>query len=290
VIRTPAAVVPLLALLASAACATPIGGSSAGAADSAEIRDQLFKLQKDSARVLGALERLESESGEDGAQAVCAEAASRLDEMRQRLGALEEQSLATQQRLDQAIAELREIRRAGYLNAYAQQRPGAGQPNAWESPEPVEELPDEGSPGSGPETGPPVATAPGGAQPEDLFNAAYADYSRGKYELALAGFDAARKADPQGKLADDSLYWLGETLYAMGRHIDAARTFEQVLVEYPSSERGIAARLKKGLALFEARRTTEGVSELQYVIDTWPDSDEARIAREYFRRKGIVEN
>ncbi|MDQ7006882.1 MAG: tetratricopeptide repeat protein [Acidobacteriota bacterium] len=274
----------LLLALALGACVPPVPGG-ATTADAGEIRDQLFKLQKDSARILGEIEQLKQPAGQGEERPLCAEAVTRIGELQHRLQVIEEQLLATQKRLDETLAEVRLLRRTpppSWLPPSADgARPGAEAPAA--------------PPGAATEPRAETATpAPeestAAIAPEDLFHGAYADYSRGRYELALAGFEGALRADPAGPLADDCQYWIGECLVALHRYPDAVKAFEHLITAYPESDKLARAWLKKGIAQFEARRRVEGVETLETVIATWPDSDEARIAREYFRRKGILDD
>jgi len=277
-----ASLLAALVAVSTAACATGGMGRALTGSDTSDIQDQLFKLQKDSARILTTIDAMREGGADEGVLATCAEAVTRMEEVERRMVALEEQTLATQRRLDETLSELRAIRRGGggWNAGYGGTGNAGATAGAWPEKPRTQE-------GSRPATPRPGAVSAGLA-PEDLFNAAYADYSRGKYELALAGFEAARNADPTGPLATDAQHWVGETLFAMGRHLEAASAFDKVIAGDGTGRKVTSAHLKKGLALLEARRTTEGVMELQHVIDTWPDSDEARIAAEYFKRKGIV--
>lgn len=266
------AALTLVVMLGAQACATTGAGTGMSTRESSDIKDQLFKLQKDSARMLKKIEDLER-GDEGGSHAACAEAAARVQNVESQVIVLEEQILATQHRMDEALGELRTLRSL--------------QGGAVWTTEPVNE--EQQWPSAENERPPSRSPAPRleGA-PEDLFNSAYADYSRGNYELALAGFEATHRSDPSGPLADDAQYWVGESLYALGRYVQSAEAFERVIQAYPGGDKLRASHLKKGLALFEARRANEGVTTLRYVIESWPSSDEARIAREYFRRKGIA--
>jgi tol-pal system protein YbgF len=248
-----AAVVALA--LAATGCAT-LSGAGQPPSSEPDVADQLFKLQKDTAAILDRTAALEQKlSG--GQNTACAEAAARSENIERQVRVLEEQFLATQQRLDAIASELRN-----------QRHTGAAPPRADE-----------------PGKAPPAAAA---GSPEDLFNGAYADYSRGNYDLALSGFESTLRADPQGPLADDAQYWIGETLYAKSQYADAAAAFDKVIAGWPNGDKLAVAHLKRGLSLYEARRTAEGVAELQRVIQTWPGSDEARLARDFLKRKGAM--
>ncbi|MCE5248556.1 tetratricopeptide repeat protein, partial [bacterium] len=133
----------------------------------------------------------------------------------------------------------------------------------------------------------PTDEAASGESAEEAFNGAYADYSRGHFDLALAGFRRAKAIDPDGPLADDSQYWLGETLYAQKKHLEAAKAFSDLVDQFPKSDKVLMARLKRGMALCEGKKTEEGVAELRKLIKSAPSTDEARLAREYIKRKKL---
>ncbi|RMF72811.1 MAG: outer membrane protein assembly factor BamD [Acidobacteria bacterium] len=284
----PAAAALALLLVPVAGCATTLEAGPAPRS-SADMQSQLFKLQKDTARILALLEESGS-AGAGEAQSACAEVATRLADIEQRMSAIEEQLLATQSRIDDAVTEVRSLRRSV---PYAFARQGSGpEPAA----APAGQLPPAGSSPAGQPAaaGTPADTA-GAApapptSPEELFNAAYADFSRGNYDLALGEFEQALRADPDGPLAATCQFFIGETLMAMNRYQDAVAAFDQLISAWPGSQRVRTARLKRGIALFESHRTVEAVQALQDLINEAPGSDEAKIAEEYLRRKGIEPN
>ena len=53
-----------------------------------------------------------------------------------------------------------------------------------------------------------------------------------------------------------------------------------LLSEYPSSDKLPDARVKKGTALEKLGRRTQALLEYRYVIDRYPNSPAARLARE----------
>lgn len=302
-----------LALLAPLALAFALlpAGAQVREAGEADIQDQLFKLQKDSARLFDKVDALEKALGGSSQQSACAETASRAENLERQMRVLEEQLLATQKRLDDIMTELRTQRRAAAETPAAPAfGTAAPAPSAAPAPAPAPStaLPPATTP---PATVPPATAAPPAAQapapaatapaparpanrpapvehPEDLFNAAYADYSRGNYDLALTGFDAALRADPDGPMAPEAQYWIGESLYAKGSFLEAAAAFGKVLERWPGGEKQAIATLKRGLALYDGKRTAEGVADLQKVLATWPNTDEARLARDFLRRKGAM--
>src|SRR5262249_52508994 len=69
---------------------------------------------------------------------------------------------------------------------------------------------------------------PGNA--EQLFAAAYSDYSRGNFDLAISEFKQYVEIYPTSELADNAQYWIGEILYAQKKLPEAAAAFEKVAV------------------------------------------------------------
>ncbi len=123
--------------------------------------------------------------------------------------------------------------------------------------------------------------------PIEVYQSAYRDYQRGNYDLARQGFDDFVKANPQSDLADNAMYWIGETYFAQKKQRDAISMFDRVINEYPRSDKVPAALLKKGLAYIEMGEKAQGIVQLQYVIHEHPTSREATLARQRLGAMGI---
>jgi tol-pal system protein YbgF len=157
-------------------------------------------------------------------------------------------------------------------------------------PAPVVPSPETGiGPGSEPAPQPPQQPRPSGpaADPQSLYNAAYNDYLRGKYDLALQGFEEYLKNFPGTDLADNATYWIGECYYRQRRYRQAVDQFEGVLSRYPRSDKSASALLKKGYALIELGDRSQGVTQLRQVVRQYPTSDEANLARQRLRELGV---
>jgi tol-pal system protein YbgF len=124
--------------------------------------------------------------------------------------------------------------------------------------------------------------------PEELYRAAYEDYMRGNYQLAADGFAEYRRRWPSTELSDNALYWIGECLDAQDSTEEALAIFNQVLQEFPDSDKAPAAQLKKGLLYLKAGDKGQGVLNLQYVVYEYPGTREADLARERLRSLGMT--
>ena len=117
------------------------------------------------------------------------------------------------------------------------------------------------------------------ANPDALFSQAYADYMKGNYDIAIIEFkDYIAKFSDTDKV-DNAYYWLGLCYYEKEKYRDAIDSFDKIIKDYPDSDVLASAMLKKGLALFEMGAAGMGAVQLQELIEKFPMSKEASIAR-----------
>jgi len=144
---------------------------------------------------------------------------------------------------------------------------------------------------------PPISTVPpppgaakpaGGApSPSELYDTAYADYTKGRYALAVQGFEDYLASYPSTDLSDNAQYWIGESHFAQKKYPEAVADFEKLLKQWPASDKAAAGLLKKGYALLEMNQKPEAVVQLQYVIHEFPTSEEARLAKSKLKSVGV---
>jgi tol-pal system protein YbgF len=127
----------------------------------------------------------------------------------------------------------------------------------------------------------------GDATVEDIYSAAYADFTKGNYPLAISGFQEFLKRYPTSELADNAAFWIAESSYSQGDFEEAAKQYNEVIQKYPKGDRAPAAYLKKSLCLMEMDRTAEAVVLLQHLIQTYPTSEEAALARDRLQEMGV---
>jgi tol-pal system protein YbgF len=141
---------------------------------------------------------------------------------------------------------------------------------------PGSNLPPASSPSSGTVT----------SDPQTLYNAAYNDYLKGNYDLAVRGFQEYLSTFPATDLADNATYWIGECYYRQKRYRPAIERYDAVLNRYPRSDKIASALLKKGYAHLELGERSQGVLQLQSVIRQYSTSDEANLARQRMKDLG----
>ena len=152
-------------------------------------------------------------------------------------------------------------------------------------------APRSGAPApSGAAVPPPVRG--GGASAEESYQAAYLDFSKGLYPLAVSGFRDFLRRFPDSPLADSSQYWIGEAYFSMARATasqpekarenleQAVQEFRKVVVAYPRGSKVPTALYKEALALVELKQTALAQARLQYLVEHFPQSEEAPLAKE----------
>ncbi|MFL6278237.1 MAG: tol-pal system protein YbgF [Blastocatellia bacterium] len=121
--------------------------------------------------------------------------------------------------------------------------------------------------------------------PDQLFAAAYGDYSRGNYDLAISEFRQYVETYPTSEMADNAQYWIGEAFYAKKQLAEAIAEFDKVINIFSKGDKVPAARLKKGLALMDQGQTEAARAEFQAIIKWHPRSNEAQLARQQLGEK-----
>jgi tol-pal system protein YbgF len=142
------------------------------------------------------------------------------------------------------------------------------------------------SSGPGPVAAPGAAPRGGGITPADLFAQATADYQRGRYDLSRQGFEDYVEKFPRTDLSDDALYWAGECWSAQKKPREAIAAFDKLFRSYPQSDKAPAAHLKKGIAHLELGEKAQAMVELNFVVNQFPGSDEAKSARQRLKSLG----
>lgn len=137
-----------------------------------------------------------------------------------------------------------------------------------------------------PDATPPQPQQQVGADPKALYEAAYSDYVRGSYDLAIRQFQEYLANFPETDLSDNAAYWIGECYYRQRKFKQAIAAFERVLENYSASDKVPSAMLKKGYSHLELGEKTPGQAQLQKVIREFPKSDEASLARQRLRELG----
>jgi len=146
----------------------------------------------------------------------------------------------------------------------------------------------------GPVAAVPPRPATGALQPQDIYQAAYIDFSKGTYSLAIAGFREFLRRYPDHELAGSAQYWIGEAYLSLARGFtdssqgdranesleQAVQEFKKVQANYPRADKVPTALYKEALALIDLKQPSLAQARLQYLVDNFPRAEETSLARE----------
>ncbi len=125
----------------------------------------------------------------------------------------------------------------------------------------------------------PVATA------EELYEAAMKDLTNKNYAEARVNYKKLYDNYPEHSLADNAVYWTGETYYVERNFDGALEYFAIVINKYPDGNKAADSLLKTAYSYISLRDRQNTIKALNTLMEKYPDSDAAVKANERFRKK-----
>lgn len=111
------------------------------------------------------------------------------------------------------------------------------------------------------------------------YDTAFAALREGRYAESARRFSGFLEQFPNGDLADNATYWLGESYYVTQNYRIALDTFKSLLSRFPQSAKAPDAQLKLGYCHYELREWNEAEAALNQVVQRYPDTTVARLAQ-----------
>lgn len=127
--------------------------------------------------------------------------------------------------------------------------------------------------------GPPAATA------DQMYDASLQQLRIGSVRTARMGFGEMLRRFPQSARAGDATYFIGES-WAAESPDSAARYYNLVVQNFPTSQRAPTALYKLGLLAENRKDVGSARTFYQRVIQAYPGSDEAALARDRVKTLG----
>ncbi|CAK0750443.1 Cell division coordinator CpoB [Gammaproteobacteria bacterium] len=116
------------------------------------------------------------------------------------------------------------------------------------------------------------------AEGQSAYDNAFNLLRSGSYDEAIKGFRDFLAIYPEGQLAANSQYWIGEAYYVTRRFKEAMPEFQRIIDGYPDSSKTGDALLKLGYIQYELNQTAEAKKSLEEVIARFPQSTAAKLA------------
>jgi len=266
-----------------------------------EVNQTLRRVENDRASLSQKLEPLERSQADYLADSE--EMKSRLQAIESRLNEYTERMAQLTEKIDALQTKMNEELEARQMGTIPSGPGGVGVPPAAPtSPNPV---PSEAtgrmpSPGGAPPPAQPPSPPPSppstesGAKGESgdqtapgrLYQTAYNEYTRGNYDVAIAGFQKYLELYPNGELADFSQYWIAESFFNLKQYETALKEYDKLINLYPKSKRLPWAYYNKAQVFLKLGKQVEAASHLRYILNQFPNSEVADKAREDLAKLG----
>jgi tol-pal system protein YbgF len=114
---------------------------------------------------------------------------------------------------------------------------------------------------------------------QDLYKKARQVFVTGKYKKSKKVFERFLKRYYNHELADNALYWLGETAYAQSDWVKSLSRFQDVIIRYPEGNKLAGSMLKSALCYAQMGDKAYAVKVLTDVETLFPLERVAQIAR-----------
>tara|TARA_A100001234_G_scaffold192885_1_gene180316 strand:- start:402 stop:1028 length:627 start_codon:yes stop_codon:yes gene_type:complete len=89
---------------------------------------------------------------------------------------------------------------------------------------------------------------------------------------------------PIGSYTDDAKYWLAESLFSQNKYSEALDIFNQIIIEYPDSEKIMESILKSGFSQQELGDLSAAEALFRRVIREYPNSSASSLAEERLKK------
>jgi tol-pal system protein YbgF len=136
----------------------------------------------------------------------------------------------------------------------------------------------EGAPSAGADE-----PSPGAGDAESIYNAAVAQFNRGSLATSRTAFQQFLQAFPSHRLAPDAHFYLADILVQEDRIEDALDAFQEIPELFPTASKVPDAMYRSALLQIELGRSGDARATLERVVNTYPGSGVATLARDKLR-------
>jgi tol-pal system protein YbgF len=139
-----------------------------------------------------------------------------------------------------------------------------------------------------PTGGPGAPGAPPVPDADSLYTQGLSYYNGGQYDLSIQSFQDYLKYYKDTDRASNAQFYIGECYYSQQDYKRAIEAYDACSEKYPAGNKAAAAQLKKGFSLLALDQKTAGIRELRSLVQRFPDSHEADLARQRLKKLGIT--
>ncbi|MCG8452656.1 MAG: tol-pal system protein YbgF, partial [Spirochaetales bacterium] len=114
---------------------------------------------------------------------------------------------------------------------------------------------------------------------KDMYKKGLALLNKEKYEAGREQLEEFLIEYPKNALTPNAVYWIGESFYSQKDFAVAIDLFREVVRRFPQHPKARAALLKIGFAYERLNEISDARATLLNVVEQYPTSNEARLAR-----------
>ena len=121
-----------------------------------------------------------------------------------------------------------------------------------------------------------TAIGPSDSTPEGIYEGGLAAFKAGEMQKARDHFDRVIEQHPTHALIPNCHYWIGETYYSEKNYEQAILAFQEVIKNFPKSDKAPAALLKQGMSFKNIGDKKSARYVLNKLKDDYPQSEDAK--------------
>jgi len=115
---------------------------------------------------------------------------------------------------------------------------------------------------------------------EEIYRNAKQAYDQGDLDTAKTNFQELIQNYPKSERADNAQFWIGEIYYREKWYEKAILEYQKVIENYPKGNKVPASLLKQGFAFLNLGDKANTRLILEELVKKYPNSNEAKIARD----------
>ena len=119
---------------------------------------------------------------------------------------------------------------------------------------------------------------------KESFESSFELLRKGDYVSAEIALREYIKDFPMGSYTDDAKYWLAESLFSQNKYSEALDIFNEIIIEYPGSEKMMESILKSGFSYQELGDLSSAEAIFMRVIREYPNSSASSLAEERLKK------
>ena len=119
---------------------------------------------------------------------------------------------------------------------------------------------------------------------KESFESSFELLRKGDYVSAEIALREYIKDFPMGSYTDDAKYWLAESLFSQDKFSEALDIFNEIIVDYPGSEKMMESILKSGFSYQELGDLSSAEAIFMRVIREYPNSSASSLAEERLKK------